>query len=57
MPDWQVTAILELQEYYRTGRCTTVDGTVAKLLARPERTLDQYLRENVASFQSQAASA
>jgi uncharacterized protein YbjT (DUF2867 family) len=57
MPEWQVTAILELQEYYCTGRCAAVDGTVAKLLGKAERTLDQYLQENAASFQSQAASA
>src|SRR6266849_5216043 len=56
MPEWQVTAILQLQEYYRSGRCAAIDGTVAKLLGRPERTLDQYLREIASSFQSQAAS-
>ncbi|MDP9091323.1 MAG: NmrA family NAD(P)-binding protein, partial [Pseudomonadota bacterium] len=57
MPEWLVSAVLELQEYYRSGRCAAVDGTVAKILGRPERTLDGYLRENVASFQSQAAPA
>ena len=57
MPEWLVTAVLQLQEYYRTGRCATVDGTVAKLTGQPERGLDQYLRENAASFQTQAASA
>ncbi|MEO7144023.1 MAG: SDR family oxidoreductase [Bryobacteraceae bacterium] len=55
MPEWLVTAVLQLQEYYRSGRCATVDGAVAKLTGRPERTLDQYLVENAASFQSQAA--
>ena len=57
MPEWLVTAVLQLQEYYRTGRCANVDGLVAKLIGRPEKTLDEYLRENVASFQPQAASA
>jgi uncharacterized protein YbjT (DUF2867 family) len=57
MPEWQVTAVLQLQEYYRNGRCAAVDGTVARLLGRPERTLDQYLRENAASFQSRTALA
>jgi uncharacterized protein YbjT (DUF2867 family) len=57
MPEWQATAILDLQEFYRSGRAAAVDGTVAKLLGKPERTLDQYLRENAASFQSQSASA
>jgi uncharacterized protein YbjT (DUF2867 family) len=57
MPEWQVTAILDLQEYYLSGRCAAVDGTVSKLIGRPERTLDAFLRENAASFQRQAASA
>lgn len=57
MPESRVKPILELQEYYRTGRCATVDGLVAKLLGRPERSLDSYLRENSSAFQSQAASA
>jgi uncharacterized protein YbjT (DUF2867 family) len=55
MPDWQVTAILELQEYYRTGRCAAVDGTVAQLIGRSERTLDVYLAENRAAFLSPGA--
>jgi uncharacterized protein YbjT (DUF2867 family) len=50
MPEWQVTAILELQEYYRTGRCATVDETVASVTGRPPRTLDAYLEENAAAF-------
>lgn len=57
MPEAQVRPILELQEYYRSGRCAAVDGLVAKLKGRPERTLDQYFRENAAAFQAQAASA
>ena len=50
MAPWQVTAILELQEYYRTGACASVDGTVAELLGRPARTLDEYLSENKAAL-------
>jgi uncharacterized protein YbjT (DUF2867 family) len=55
MPEWQVSAILGLQDYYRSGACATVDGTTARLLGHPERTLDAYLTENAASFRSQAA--
>lgn len=55
MPEGLVTAVLQLQEYYRTGACASVDGLVAKLTGRPERTLDQYLQENRASFESEAA--
>lgn len=54
MPAWQVAAILELQEYYRTGACASVDGLVAALLGRPARTLDAYLSENKAAFTADA---
>ena len=57
VPEAFVNAELELESYYRTGRCAVVDGLVAKLTGRPQRTLDQYLQENVAAFQAQAASA
>lgn len=53
-PPWQVTAILELQEYYRTGACASVDGLIAELLGRPARTLDAYLNENKAAFTADA---
>jgi hypothetical protein len=46
-----------LEGYYRSGRCAVVNGLVAKLLGRPERALDAYLRENMAAFQAQAATA
>ena len=57
MPEFFVTAEIELEGYYRSGRCAVVNGLVARLLGRPERTLDAYLRENVSAFQVQAASA
>jgi uncharacterized protein YbjT (DUF2867 family) len=55
MPEAFVNAELALESYYRSGRCAVVDGLVGKLIGRPERTLDHYLRENVRAFQSQAA--
>jgi uncharacterized protein YbjT (DUF2867 family) len=57
MPDGLVTAVLQLQEYYRTGKCAPIDGALAELLGRAPLTLDQYLRENAASFQNQGAAA
>jgi uncharacterized protein YbjT (DUF2867 family) len=57
MPETFVNAEIELEGYYRSGRCGVIDGLVARLLGRPERALDAYLRENVAAFQSQAATA
>jgi uncharacterized protein YbjT (DUF2867 family) len=50
MPAWQVTALLELQEYYTSGKGGTPDGTLARLLGRPSRTMDQFLEEHAAAF-------
>jgi uncharacterized protein YbjT (DUF2867 family) len=50
MPEWQVTALLELQEYYTGGRGGAPDGTLARLLGRPPRTMDQLLEEHAADF-------
>ncbi len=57
MPDWQVTALLELQEYYTGGQGGAVDGVLQKLLGRPPITMDQFLREFSGEFRSQAAKA
>ncbi|HEY1468887.1 MAG TPA: SDR family oxidoreductase [Candidatus Acidoferrum sp.] len=57
MPEWQVTALLELQEYYATGKCGAVTEVLPKLLGRPPITLDQYLNEFKDSFRGQAAGA
>ena len=35
MPEWQVTALLDLQAYYTGGQGGEVDGTLAALLGRP----------------------
>jgi uncharacterized protein YbjT (DUF2867 family) len=57
MPEWQVTALLELQEYYMTGKCGAVTDVLPKLLGRPSITLDQFLNEFKDSFRGQAAGA
>ena len=57
MPEWQVTALLELQQYYVSGKCAPVTDVLPALLGRAPRTLDQYLEENKDSFRSQAAGA
>ena len=57
MPEKQVTSILELQEYYRSGACASVDRTIAEILGRQPRTVDEFLRANAANFELQAASA
>ncbi len=55
MPEWQVTALLELQEYYTGGKGETLDGVLAGLLGRPPVTMDQFLEEYAREFRSQAA--
>jgi uncharacterized protein YbjT (DUF2867 family) len=57
MPEWQVTALLELQEYYRSGKCAEVTEVLPRLLGRAPKTLDQFLAENKESFRRQAAGA
>jgi len=57
MPEWQVSALLELQEYYLSGKGGEIDGLVQKLLGRAPITMDQFLAEFANEFRSQAASA
>ena len=57
MPEWQVNALLELQEYYISGKSAGPADTLANLLGRAPRRLDPFLEENQGSFRSQAASA
>jgi uncharacterized protein YbjT (DUF2867 family) len=57
MPEWQVTALLDLQQYYLSGKGGETDGLLQKLLQRAPITMDEFLKENVAEFRSQAAKA
>jgi uncharacterized protein YbjT (DUF2867 family) len=57
MPEWQVTALLELQQYYKQGGGAKTDGLLQSLIERPPVTLDQYLTANAREFRDQAASA
>ncbi|SRR6266849_6191571 len=57
MPEWQVTALLELQQYYKQGGGAKTDGLLKSLLGREPVTLDQYLDANAREFRDQAASA
>jgi len=50
MPEWQVTALLELQEYYTSGKGGTLDGVLEGLLGRPSITMDQFLEEYSSEF-------
>jgi uncharacterized protein YbjT (DUF2867 family) len=57
MPEWQVTALLELQQYYRLGGAAETDDLLQTLIERDPVTLDQYLTANAGQFRDQAASA
>ena len=57
MPEWQVTALLELQQYYKQGGGAKTDGLLQSLIERPPVSLDQYLMVNAVEFRDQAASA
>jgi uncharacterized protein YbjT (DUF2867 family) len=58
MPEWQVTALLDLQRYYTVERKGgELTGVTAQLLSRPPIALDQFLQENKDNFRGQAAGA
>ena len=57
IPEWQVTALLELQQYYRKGGGAKTDGLLQSLIERHPATLDQYLAANAREFRDQAATA
>jgi len=57
MPEWQVTALLQLQEYYTAGKGGNVDGLLQQLLGRAPITMDLFLAEFADEFRGQAANA
>jgi uncharacterized protein YbjT (DUF2867 family) len=57
MPEWQVTALLDLQQYYKQGGGAKTDGLLRSLIEREPVTLEQYLTANAREFRDQAASA
>ena len=57
MPEWLVTAVLDLQAYYVSGKCAAITDVLPKLLGRAPITLDQFLTDSKDSFRPQAAGA
>jgi uncharacterized protein YbjT (DUF2867 family) len=57
LPEWLVTAELDLQQYYVNGNGGEVDGVLQKLIGRTPIKLDKFLQENAAAFREQAARA
>ena len=55
MPEWLVTALLDLQRYYLSGKGGETDGLLQKLLGRAPIKMDEFLAENAREFRGQAA--
>jgi uncharacterized protein YbjT (DUF2867 family) len=57
MPEWLVTALLDLQAYYTGGKGGEVDDVVSSIFGRAPRSMDQFLAEFADSFVGQAGTA
>ena len=57
MPEWLVLALLELQQYYLSGKGGETDGLLQELLGRAPITMEQFLAENIREFRAEAATA
>src|SRR5215472_17085472 len=57
MPDWQVTALLDLQAYYTGGKGGDVDDVVSTILGHAPRNVDQFLAEFADSFVAKTGAA
>jgi len=57
MPDWLVTALLDLQAYYTGGKGGDVDEVVSTILGRAPRTMDQFLAEFADNFVTKSGAA
>jgi len=57
MPDIMVSALLELQEYYVSGKASKVDGMLESLINRAPTKMDDFLKEFADQFREQAAKA
>jgi uncharacterized protein YbjT (DUF2867 family) len=49
-PDWQATALVELNIYARQGHASVVTDTIERVSGRPARTLEQWARDHAAAF-------
>lgn len=57
MPEWQVNALLELQQYYLSGKGGEVTDVLPNLLGRAPVHLDRFLQEFRNEFRAQSATA
>jgi uncharacterized protein YbjT (DUF2867 family) len=54
IPEWLVTALLDLQAYYTGGKGGEVDDVLTNLLGRSPTTMDRFLAEFANSFKPEA---
>jgi|SRR5579871_1641023 len=52
MPEWQVTALLDLQAYYTGGQGGDADRVIQRIIGRPPRGLDDFLAEFADRFRA-----
>ncbi len=57
MPEWQVNALLDLQQYYVSGGGGKVTEVLPRLLGRPAIILNDFLEQHRDEFRSQGAKA
>jgi uncharacterized protein YbjT (DUF2867 family) len=57
IPEWRVTALLDLQAYYTGGKGGEVDDVLANVLGRSPTRIDQFLAEFADSFRAQVGKA
>ena len=57
MPEWQAEALIRLVGYYTSRKHEMLNDNVQKILGRPARNIDDFLRENANAFGEQAAKA
>ncbi len=50
MPSWNVEAIIELNEHYRTGALAEVTDEVQKATGAPGRSVEQFLSDHLSAF-------
>lgn len=55
LPQWLVTALFDLQEFYAAGKGATVDGLLERLIGRPAITMNRFLSDHAGNFRSRAA--
>jgi uncharacterized protein YbjT (DUF2867 family) len=57
MPDWLVTALLDLQAYYTGGKGGEVDDVVSNILGREPGNMDQFLADFADNFVAKTGAA